>query len=217
MLFNYNAHACSFAGMKAKSLLTLALCPLFIVACTSKGHHPSENDLVVAREDTSGSNEPLYPFVEYIQNQIAYVDTTPFGIVKTVHLNGKTVDSAFIDKSLFRKEAQAFLEVNPNDSTIRKLYQESSFNDLTISRITFSITALDKTLNLQQADILVNPQNDMVKNVILKKQFDYPDSSVQQTLLWNDKMQFQVSETISPKNKEPYTRVTRIVWDKPLE
>ncbi len=171
----------------------------------------------MAEEDTTGSNEPLYPFIDYIRGQIAYVDSTPFGIEKIVSLNGKTIDSGFISKGLFKKEARPFLEVNPNEASLKKLYKENSFSDLTIGRVTFSITAKDASLKLQQADILVNPQNDLVKNVILRKQLTYPDSTVMQTLLWTDKMQFQVSETISSKNKESYSRVTKIVWDKPLE
>lgn len=190
---------------------------MLFACCSCNESAPKEGEIIVAEEDTTGSNEPLYPFIDYILAQISYVDSTPFGIEKIVSINGKIIDSGFISKELFKKEAQAFLEVNPNESSLKKLYKENSFSDLTIGRVTFTIAAKDASLKLQQADILVNPQNDLVKNVILRKQSTYPDSSVMQTLLWTDKMQFQVSETISPKNKDTYNRVTKIIWDKPLE
>jgi hypothetical protein len=196
---------------------TIIICSFVLSGCSSNETSSETTELRIAEEDTTGSSEPLYPYVEYIQDQIAYVDSTPFGIEKIVSINGITIDSGFIQKDIFLKEAQAFLEVNPNDSSHKKLYKETSFSDLTIDRVTFSISAKEDSLILQQADILVSPKNDAVKNVILRKQFTHPDSTVTQTLLWTDKMQFQVSENINPQHKKPYTRVTKIVWDKPLE
>jgi hypothetical protein len=57
----------------------------------------------------------------------------------------------------------------------------------------------------------------MVKNVVLRKQVNYGDSSSMQHLVWVDKMHFQISETITKKDNNTFNRVTRVVWDKPLE
>lgn len=168
-------------------------------------------------EDSVDPNEPLYPFVDYINRQLAYVDSTPFGIEQTISIDGKTIDSGFTSKTTFRSLAQNFIAIDPNQPDLKPRYRETSFNDLTLNRVTFTIMAKDPALPLQQADILLNPDNQMVKNVVLRKQFTQGDSNVQQHLVWTDKMHFQISETITGKDQKGYHKVTRIVWDKPLE
>lgn len=196
----------------------LAAFVMFIIGCTNNPE-PAGDIIVMppVLEDTQNSNEPFYPFIDYINNQLAYIDSTPFGIEKILTINGKTIDSTYISKSELKKLAQQFILINPDDPSLKPYYLESSFNDLTLNRLTFSITAQNAALPLQQADILLNPENQMVKNVVLRKQVNYGDSSSMQHLVWVDKMHFQISETITKKDNNTFNRVTRVVWDKPLE
>jgi hypothetical protein len=196
----------------------LAAFVMFIIGCTNNPE-PAGDIIVIppVLEDTQNSNEPFYPFIDYINNQLAYIDSTPFGIEKILTINGKTIDSTYISKSELKKLAQQFILINPDDPSLKPYYLESSFNDLTLNRLTFSITAQNAALPLQQADILLNPENQMVKNVVLRKQVNYGDSSSMQHLVWVDKMHFQISETITKKDNNTFNRVTRVVWDKPLE
>lgn len=168
-------------------------------------------------KDSADPNMPFYPFRDYIQNQIAYVDTTPFGIEKRIEINGKPTDSGFISKEAFKLMANSFLEIDPNAPDLKPNYTENSFTDLSTNRITFSISTKNSSLPLQNADVLLNADNQQVKNVYLRKLLISPDSNVLQHLVWVDKMHFQVSETITRKDQSSYTRVTRVVWDKPLE
>lgn len=197
------------------------LIPVFSVvffACTANNSQQEQEYVFTPpSEDSVDPNIPFYPFPDYLKNQIAYVDTTPFGIEKRTDINGKMIDSGFISKDSFKVLAKAFLQIDPNEPALKPSYTENSFTDLTTNRITFSISTKNGALPLQTADILLNADNQQVKNVVLKKQLLSPDSNVLQHLVWVDKMHFQISETITRKDKTSYTRVTRVVWDKPLE
>jgi hypothetical protein len=191
---------------------------LVLYACSGNNNQPGQEYVFTPPvEDTVDPNIPFYPYLDYIQNQIAYVDTTPLGIEKRVEINGKVTDSGFISRDSFKILANSFLEVNPNDPALKPDYSENSFTDLSINRITFSISTKNGSLPLQTADILLNAENQQVKNILLRKQVVSPDSNAMQHLIWVDKMHFQISETITRKDKSSYTRVTRVVWDKPLE
>lgn len=191
---------------------------LLLSACKGENNSPQETTIInTPPTDTADPNTPLYPFTDYIRRQVMYVDTTPFGIEKTVEINGKTISSAFLTKDDFKQMAGSFLEIDPNTTALKPQYTETSFKDLSINRITFSIETKNAGLPLQRADILLNADNQQVKNVLLRKQLISADSTVLQHLLWVDKMHFQISEIVTRKDKTEYTRVTRVVWDKPLE
>jgi hypothetical protein len=191
---------------------------IFLFACGNNQENKEEEYIFnPVAEDTVDSDEPLYPFVDYINGQLAFIDSTPFGIEKTISIDGKTIDSGFTSKTELRSLAQNFISTDPNQPDLKPRYRETSFNDLTLNRVTFTISAQDPELPLQQADILLNPENQKVKNVVLRKQFTQGDSSVKQHLVWVDKMHFQISETITGKDQKGYHKITRIVWDKPLE
>jgi hypothetical protein len=162
-------------------------------------------------------NEPFYPYVEYIQQQTAHIDTTPYPIEKLIYINEKLVDSAYISKEEFKNWVSGFIEINPNETKRKPLFKESSLQDLTLNRVIFSITAKEPNSALLQADVSVNPQNDKVKTIILKKQTGNKDSTAIQHLVWVDGKHLQISENISPKNKAPYVKVIKITWEKDPE
>lgn len=204
--------------MTKSLLISIFSVALFFVACSGNKNKEEETYVFTPPAgDTIDPNTPFYPFPDYIRNQIMYVDTTPFGIEKTVEINGKLIASSFITKENFKEMAGKFLEVDPNNPALKPEYRETSFTDLSINRITFSLNTKNSSLPLQHADVLLNADNQQVKNVLLRKELISPDSSVSQHLVWVDKMHFQISEIITRKDKSEYTRVTRVVWDKPLE
>jgi hypothetical protein len=199
-------------------LYLLPALALVFFSCSGNGGEPEpEYVFTPPAEDSVDPDIPFYPYLDYLHNQIAYVDTIPVGIEKRVEINGKLTDSGFISKDSFKVLSNVFLEIDPNNPALKPNYTENSFTDLTINRITFSLSTKNGNLPLQTADILLNADNQQVKNVLLKKQLISPDSSVLQHLVWVDKMHFQISETITRKDHSSYTRVTRVVWDKPLE
>jgi hypothetical protein len=182
---------------------------LFLIGCQQN------QSKVAAEQNTNDSN--FYPFPQYIMDEISYVDSMPLAIERVVKINGITTDSGFIDKQAFKKEMEPFIAIDPNTSANKASFTETSFNDLSLNAITFSITSQNEDMALQQADILLNAETRQVKNVILKYQYATADSSVQQHLLWKHHMKCQLSELIQHKNGAQYTRTTQYQWDAPLK
>lgn len=203
--------------------LLFILSIIFLIACgnnnESQKREGEYQDIVLlpTAEDTTPSNIPFYPYINYIKEQLQYIDSTPLGVEKIVTIDGKTVDSTFATKQELRKATNAFTVYNPNLPANRHFFKETSFRDLTINRITFSITALQPEIPLQEVNILLEPEKQKVKNLVIRQQFETPDSSNSIHMIWVDKMHMQVSENIFLKDGKSYTIVTRWVWDKSIE
>jgi hypothetical protein len=158
----------------------------------------------------------FYPFPQYLQEQVAYIDSMPLAIEYLRSVDGKRVDSTFFDKAEFGKLVAGWLEDDPNKSSLKNAFKEQSFQDLTLNTLTFTITSNSEKTRLQQADILLQPETKKVKNVILKRQWTGGDSTVTQTVFWVHNMKCQVSEEISFNSGRSYTQVKDFVWDRPI-
>lgn len=166
--------------------------------------------------DKDTAEQPFFPFPQYLEGQLAYLDTLPLAIEKTVKVNGITVDSVFLSKQLFRQEVSPWMEKDPNSEEMKPHFQETSFRDLTLNTITFSITAKDTVPALRQADILLEPESMKVKTLMLNFNFLRGDSSITRNIFWENNRKCQVAEEIAVPGKQPLLRVTRYVWDQPL-
>ncbi len=196
-----------------KYLAIFSMAALF-AACGDKAKNSKDGS--VAEVDSS-ANQPLYPYPEYIKSQIAYVDSTPLGILKLLYENGKLVDSGYIDRNQFHLLAKEFSEPDLNNKQYRPHYTEKSFQDLTINTITFSITAKDAAYPIKQADVLLDPNSQRVKNVIIKKHTTGSDSSEIKNLLWVNNMNFQINSSVTKKDGSTTERTLKIIWDKPMK
>jgi len=160
--------------------------------------------------------EPYYPISQYIESQVAYVDTTPLAIELITFINNKRVDSTVIDRKAFRILADEFMKPDLNDKNVQPLYEENSFNDLTLNTITFTYTARDRNQELQQEDVLLNPDNNRVKNVMFRKNRMNGDTSVSINGLWNHNMNFQLNYSFQPAKGNTQTKQLKVIWDRPM-
>jgi hypothetical protein len=167
--------------------------------------------------DTGQNNQPFYPFIAYLENQLQYIDTTPLALEQTIITDKGKSGPVFIEKAAFRSFMAPFLAINPELKALKPFYREKSFVDYTINKLTFIIEAINDTLPLQQVDIHLNPDNEKVTNLVLHMVRQYPDSTVEQYLVWEHNMNCQLSEQIHTKTGKMYSRVTSVVWDRPLQ
>lgn len=191
----------------------LWLCGLIVMvaACQTSSH--SKETIDSASKD---SVTRFYPFPQYLQQQLAFVDTTPFAIIRIEKINGTTADSGLVNKQVFMQAMLPFTAIDPNTNELKDQYEESSFQDLSLEAVTFMIVAKDSTLPLQEATVLLNPETKKVKRVMQKKIIASADSTVTQQLLWIHNQRCQIAEIISKKDGSQYTRSIAYVWDAPL-
>ena len=185
-----------------------------LAACNNQPAKTTRSDSLSAKND-SLKNEPFYPIAEYIQSQIAYLDSTPLAIEKHTYLNNKRIDSTTIDRNALRQLAEEFLKPDLNDPTIKPFYTENSYQDLTINSVTFNYTTTDPNQELRQADVLLNPVNNKVKNIIFRKNRMVGDTSVSINGLWKHNMNFQLNYTLKTANGNAQTKQIKVIWDKP--
>lgn len=195
-----------------KSSLILFLA-IGLIAC-NPNNGPEQTDEVIA---DSSQREPLYPYPQYIQGQIEYLDSAMLAIERVEKINGKTTDSGFIDRATFKEIAREFLEPDPNKTALRPQYTENSFQDLSLNTITFSIEAKNKELELQQVDVLLNPTNNQVKNIIIKKNIRLSELQITHQMLWVHNMYFQIASLYKPERGAEMEKVIRVTWDKPMK
>lgn len=188
------------------------VCLLVIMASCQTTPHKEE----ALNDASKDSIARFYPFPQYLQDQISYVDTTPFAIVRIVKTDGITTDSGLVDKPAFKQATMSFASIDPNTNSLKDKYEESSFQDLSLEAVTFMIVAKDTTLPLQEATVLLHPETKRVKRVMQKKVIDAGDSTITQQLLWIHNQRCQIAEIISKKDGSQYTRSITYVWDAPL-
>ncbi|MES2776354.1 MAG: hypothetical protein V4722_19415 [Bacteroidota bacterium] len=185
-----------------------------LLSCGDQATTKTASDSLTAKND-SLKNVPFYPITQYIEGQIAYVDSTPLAIEKITFIDNKKVDSVLIDRQAFHELAAEFLKPDLNDKKIKPLYEENSFHDLTINTVTFNYTTTDRSQELQQADVLLNPENSRVKNVIFRKNRMVGDTSLSVNGLWKHNMNFQLNYGIQPTNGKAQTKQIKVIWDRP--
>jgi len=199
-----------------KKLFSITLCIAALAACKNQASPMTAKDSLAAIQD-SIKNAPFYPIAQYINDQIKYVDSTPLAIYKFTFINSKQVDSVVIDRDAFHQLAKEFKEPDLNQKDIKPNYTEDSFEDLTINTLTFTYATTNRDLELQQADVLLNPENHQVKNVMFRKNRIVGDTSVSVNGLWKNNMNFQLNYNMSPSKGTAFTKQVKVIWDRPME
>lgn len=192
------------------SLLVL----LLIISCKNSTENQEVNG--VNRNGQDSTSAFFYPISEYIQNQLAYVDSMPLAIEKQTFINGKRTDSVIIDRASFKQLATDFFTPNLLDAKLKPLYTATDFHDQTINTLTFSYNAKQADLPIQQRDILLVPETQKVKTVLFRKNEQHGDTSITINGLWTHNMNFQLNYIIEPGNGPMQTKQVKVIWDRPL-
>lgn len=189
-----------------KKLVVIALTGgLILGACKRK---KSEVDLPVSVEDTTH----YFQTSEVINKDIRELDSVPYYIYKLTTTNGKT-DSGAVKTAAFKEMAQQFLQPDITSDQMKNKYKESIFEDRTLGGITFNYTALNKELEVQSVDILLKDDGETVKNIFIKKYYNYGDSSAIEQLSWKPEQRFQIVRSVKLKDGSENNYQTLVVWN----
>jgi hypothetical protein len=174
--------------------------------CNSKQNGAKSNENKI---DTT----KFFQLTQFLQSQIKEVNATPFFIYKIDILHNKH-DSTPINTAIFNQVAKQFLAPDINDEKIKHYYTESIFEDQTTKSFTISYSTTNKALELQNVDILLDEDGQTVKRVLLRKYYNYPDSSAIEQLSWKPGENFQVNRSVQKAGDQESSRQTIVVWNK---
>lgn len=191
--------------MKETTILFIIICS--VCACRQTGNKANAD--VADKSDTT----KFFQVKQYIQNQIAEANKTPYYIYKITVANGKR-DSTPINNAIFNQMATQFLEPDINDNILKKLYTENIFHDQTTKSFTISYTATDKQLEIQNIEVLLNEDGETVKRVFIRKFHHYADSSAIEQLSWKPMQSFQIYRLVQKPGDEENIYQTNIVWNE---
>lgn len=207
-----------FCKMKNFFILTTVLyLGMSLFSCKNTSTEKYNPSATTSNADTMPQPEAFYPYLGYLKDQLAYIDSLPIIIHLYYSENGQPSKAKTIQSNEIPPLLKDFLQSNPSSKELSPLYEETSFKDLTINSLTFSITAKDKSLPIQQVDVLLNPNNQKIKKVFIKNYHQNNDTSFVRQLLWTNNMNCQIIETKTLPTGKRIESVTKIVWDEPLD
>lgn len=191
-----------------KKLRILFLIPfLFYYSCRQNQNQR------IAKQAVKNDTTRFFQISKFIQNQIAEVNTTPYFIYKLTVFNGKK-DSTAINTAVFNRISAQFLKPDINDTTLQKHYMENIFHDLTTKSFTISYTTLDKQLEIQNVEVLLQEDGETVKRIFIRKFFNYTDSSAIEQLSWKPGQRFQINRLVQKQNNKESSYQTDIIWNE---
>ena len=180
---------------------------LLYYSCKQNKNHINTSQ--IAKNDTV----KFFQVSQYIKNQIAEVNKTPYYIYKTTVVNGKK-DSIPINTSVFNQISEQFLKPDINDNELKKFYKESIFNDQTTKSFAISYTTPNKQLEIQNINVLLQEDGETVKRIFIRKFFNYPDSSAIEQLSWKPGESFQINRLVQKSNNKESSYLTNVVWNE---
>lgn len=192
-----------FCSMKTLLLSTVFIGSLICFSCKGKEH---------SEKKSAVDSSKFFQVVDFIQSDIAEVNKTPYFIYKK-EVNNSKKDSTAINTETFKQLASGFLKPNINEEKLKPEYRENIFADQTTKSITFNYTTLNKSLEVQNVDVLMDENGQKVKRIFIRKFFDYADSSAIEQLTWKPGESFQINRSVLKPDNTETTRQMSVVWN----
>lgn len=179
----------------------------FYVGCQ---HHESK---IAGNKDQKNDTTHFFQVTQFIRSQIDEVNKTPYFIYKVSVINGKK-DSTSINTPVFNQISAQFLTPDINDIAVKNYYIESIFHDQTTKSFTISYTTSNKTLEIQNLDVLLQEDGQTVKRIFIRKFFNYLDSTAIDQLSWKPGQSFEINRLVQNKENRETTYQTKVAWNE---
>lgn len=186
-------------------VISLIIVFSFYISCKPKAPADEKETIV----DTS----KFFQVSQYINSQIEEVKKVPYYIYKLDIVNGKQ-DSSVINNTTFGQLAAQFLKPDINDEKLKPNYKESIFEDQTTASVTFNYSAKDKDLELQNVDVILASDRETVKRLMMRKYYNYKDSSVIEQLSWKTGERFIINRAVQLPDNVEVQKQTIVVWNE---
>jgi hypothetical protein len=189
---------------------------IVLSACIPAACHNGSNSAASGSSQSADTPEKknFFPVHDFLQSEIAHVDSIPFKIVEYRTINGKT-DSSIINTQKFDQLASAFIPDDLDSSRFEERFEETSFLDQTTKLLTFTYSTKDSSFGLRRVDVLAEPHltNDRVQSVYLEMSSGREDSLVLKKMYWKAGKSFNILQIYQPSNGKAITSQTKVVWD----
>ncbi len=189
--------------MKRLTIIS-ALLGFIYLGCKGKGSEQASEKI---------DSTTFFETTVIFKKDINEVDSTAFYIYKIDIVDGKK-DSTTINKTDFNKLAEKFLKPNITSDDLKPQYKESIFEDQTTGGFTINYSATNKELEVQSVDILLKEDGKTVKNIFIRKFYNYPDSSAIEQLAWKPGQRFQIIRSVQKKDSTENNYQTLVVWNE---
>jgi hypothetical protein len=190
--------------MKNGALFLIIVSTIF--GCKQKGGSLKP---VAQTEDTT----QYFQVSQYIKQQIEDVKKTPYYIYKIAIKDG-IKDSMPINTLKYVQLANQFTTPDINDPNLKRHYIENIFHDQTTKTFTISYTTLNKDLEIQNIEILLQEDGQTVKRIFIRKFLNYSDSSKIEQLSWKAAERFQINRLVQRKDEKENSQQTIVVWNE---
>jgi len=193
-----------------KPILILSLFILQICACHSgQTDTPSDNSKTA---DTTKKN--YLPVADYINAEIALVDSFPYRLMKYHIVNGR-IDSAIITTPVFNEIAKQFLMPGLDSAYFEKKFEENSFVDRSTGLISFTYSTKDTSYGLKRVDVLLSPGASVSKlnSIYMESIAGKNDSTVISKMSWKAGKNFRIVRILQSKNGKETTDQIMVDWD----
>jgi hypothetical protein len=189
-----------------KVFFLLAVYGVTVIGCKDKGTGPIQTN---AAKDTTH----FFQITQFIKHQIEEVKQTPYFIYKVEIKNGNR-DSIPVTTPIFTQLAQPFVTTDINNPEIKNDYTENVFYDQTTKTFTISYSTLNKQLEVQNIEVLLQEDGRTVKRVFIRKFYNFSDSSAIEQLSWKTNENFQINRVVQGRGKKENIQQTIVVWNE---
>jgi hypothetical protein len=164
--------------MSKKIIAIISIFTFFLVCCKNKNGKANADNL----EDTI----QRFPLIELLQNDADDVQKIPYFIYQiTTNLHSKKkIDSTIINREQFKKIVAPILNADIRSDKAKKLYTESSFEDLALRTISVLVKANNG--NTQPQSITANLDNvkSLLKNATITFNKQIGDTAITEKYFW---------------------------------
>ncbi len=193
-----------------KSFLLSGLAIVVLAACTDTDSKVAE----VVNADSAAASKNYFPVNAFINNEISYADTFFTTFIKYNITETKT-DSSFIKPEEFKQLASEFATNDLSKEALEKDYTETSFNDQTTGKATFTYSTHNDSLAVKRVDVLAVPGEgfDKISSIYIEKITNSGDTTFRKKVYWKSHKNFQVITEVTIRSQLYRIDRLKIVWD----
>ncbi len=169
--------------------------------------------VTAATTDTSA----FFPVNNFIKEDIKDEQQNPYHLYKIIHHPAGSRDSSTISVDEFVRLAGDFISKDITAS-LKPLFRESVYHDLTTKSITIDYTAIDSQSDIQNVTVLLDDKTNKLKRVFIRSSYTKGDSVFMEQHNWKAGKSFRIITSVRIKNSAASETETTVIWnDKPFD